>query len=84
IMAWVFLFFILVFLFGFALVSPIFIACFLIRKADMKWHVSFACAVFATIIVYLFMAGLIKADLWCGAVTVIIPGILGGAIVPPL
>ncbi|MFH1488263.1 MAG: tripartite tricarboxylate transporter TctB family protein [Pseudomonadota bacterium] len=84
VMAWVFLFFILVFFFGFALVSPVFITCFLIRKASMRWQVSALYSVIATVLIYVFMEGLINADLWSGAIPEIIPGYLGGAIIPPL
>ena len=83
-MGWVFLFFVFVFFFGFALVSPVFIALFLIRKASMRWHVSVLYAVIATLLIYVFMEGLINADLWCGAIPEVIPGYLGGDIVPPL
>jgi hypothetical protein len=84
VMAWVFLFFILVFFFGFALVSPVFIICFLVQKASMRWKVSALYAVIGTVLIYLFMEGLINADLWSGAIPEIIPGYLGGAIIPPL
>jgi hypothetical protein len=84
VMAWVFPFFILVFLFGYALMSPIFIASFLIRKAGMRWPTAVASAVFSTALIYLLMEGLIDADLWCGAIPEIIPGWLGGAIIPEL
>ena len=84
VMAWVFPFFILVFLFGYALMSPIFIACFLIRKAGMRWPIAVASAIFSTALIFLLMEGLIDADLWCGAIPEIIPGWLGGAIIPQL
>ena len=84
VMAWVFPFFILVFLFGYALISPIFIACFLIRKAGMRWPIAVASAIFSTALIFLLMEGLIDADLWCGAIPEIIPGWLGGAIIPQL
>jgi uncharacterized membrane protein YhaH (DUF805 family) len=84
VMAWVFPFFILVFLFGYALMSPIFIACFLIRKAGMRWPIAVASAIFSTALIFLLMEGLIDADLWCGAIPEIIPGWLGGAIIPEL
>jgi uncharacterized protein YqhQ len=84
VMTWVFLFFIFVFLFGFALISPVFIASFLIRKAEMRWQTSVVSALVATVLIYVFMEGLIKTDLWCGAIPEVIPGILGGSIIPPL
>lgn len=84
VMAWVFPFFILVFLFGYALMSPIFIASFLIRKAGMRWPMAVASAIFSTALIFLLMEGLIDADLWCGAIPEIIPGWLGGAIIPEL
>jgi uncharacterized protein YqhQ len=84
IMGWVLLFFIFVFLFGFALVSPVFMACFLIRKAEMRWHTAILYAIVAVGCIYALMEGIIKADLWCGAIPEVIPGWLGGAIIPPL
>lgn len=84
IMAWVILFFVFVFVFGFALVSPVFITCFLIRKAGMGWLKAALYAVVAVVLIYLCMEGLIHVDLWSGAVPTVIPGILGGSIIPPL
>lgn len=84
IMAWVFLFFVFVFVFGFALVSPVFMACFLNRKAGMGWLKAGLYAVVAVVLIYMCMEGLIHADLWCGAIPTVIPGFLGGSIIPPL
>jgi uncharacterized protein YqhQ len=84
IMAWVLLFFLLVFVLGFALVCPIFITCFLIRKAGLKWPTAVLSALIAIVLIYIFMEGVIQADLWCGAIPEIIPGIMGGSIIPPL
>ena len=84
VMAWVFPFFIFVFLFGFALTSPIFMACFLNRKADMRWPAAIVYALVAVVCIYGLMEGVINADLWCGAIPEIIPGWLGGAIIPLL
>ena len=84
VMAWVFLFFIFVFLFGFALISPVFIACFLIRKAGMHRPAAIVYALVAMTCIYGLMEGIINADLWCGAIPEVIPGFLGGAIIPPL
>lgn len=84
VMVWVFLFFLFVFLFGFALVSPVFITAFLIRKAGMRFRSALLYALIAVALIYIFMEGLINADLWCGAIPEIIPGWLGGAIIPPL
>jgi len=83
VIGWVFLYFAVVFFLGFALASPFFIAAFLIRKAQMKGPAAVILAVAATVLVYALMTGLIASDLWCGAIPTIIPGILGGAIVPP-
>jgi hypothetical protein len=43
-----------------------------------------ASAIFSTALIFLLMEGLIDADLWCGAIPEIIPGWLGGAIIPEL
>jgi len=84
IMGWVFLYYALVFLLGFALVSPFFIAAFLVRKAHLGKLTACIYAVIATVLIYVVMSGWIKADLWSGAIPRISPGLLGGSIIPPL
>jgi len=84
VICWAFLYFIFVFFFGFALVSPFFIAFFLVRKAQMRVPAAAIYSVIATALIYGLMTGLLASDLWSGAIPEIIPGILGGAIVPPL
>lgn len=84
IIAWVVIYYGLVFLLGFALVSPIFIAAFLVRKARMGKLAAGIYAVIGTVLIYVAMSGWIKADLWSGAIPRIIPDLLGGAIIPPL
>jgi len=84
IMAWIILYYGFTFLLGFILVSPIFIALFLIVKAEIKWP---AALFYTAISVALLFAGLIsvlKVDIWAGAIPAIIPGIIGGSIIPPL
>lgn len=84
VICWAFLYFIFVFFFGFALVSPFFIAFFLVRKAHMKVPAAAIYSVIATALIYALMTGLLSSDLWSGAIPSIIPGLLGGAIIPPL
>lgn len=84
IIIWVFAFYILVFLFGFVLVSPVFIASFLIRKARMNRALAVTYALVATILIYSGMTGLLNVQLWTGAIPSLIPGILGGSMIPPL
>ena len=73
----------LIFLFGLYLVPPLFIVQFLVVEAGMRWRH----AVLSTLIACAFLfAGLhlLKIDLWVGVVPEIVPGIVGGAVMPSL
>ena len=50
----------------------------------MGWLKAGLYAVVAVVLIYMCMEGLIHADRWSGAIPTIIPGFLGGSIVPPL
>ncbi|MFQ5850365.1 MAG: hypothetical protein ACE5JU_07210 [Candidatus Binatia bacterium] len=83
VMSWAVAFFVLVFLLGFFLVPPVFVAAFLIREAEMR-PVS---AIIASIVASLGLLGgmtFLRVDLWMGAVPELIPGFVGGSIIPPI
>jgi len=83
VLAYIIGFWALVFLFGLYLVPPLFIVFFLMVEAGVRLRN----AVLATLIACaLLFAGLqlLKIDLWCGVVPEIVPGIVGGAIMPSL
>ena len=80
----IFIFYAFVFLLGFVLVSPVFMASFLIRKGGLNWLAAILYSAIAILLIYTGVTGLLKVDLWSGVIPSIIPGILGGSIVPPL
>ncbi|MBW2066964.1 MAG: hypothetical protein JRJ03_18810 [Deltaproteobacteria bacterium] len=50
----------------------------------MKWPLAIIYAFGATFILYTGMTRVLRVDLWAGTLPTIIPGIMGGAIIPPL
>lgn len=73
----------LVFLFGLYLTPPLFIVLFLVAEAGVRVRH----AVLSTLIACAFLFTglyLLKIDLWRGVVPEIVPGIVGGAIMPSL
>jgi hypothetical protein len=76
-------FFLFVFLLGFFVVPPVFIALFLINEARVgpKWAI--LSAMIASFSMYGGMV-LLNVDIWTGAIPEIVPGLIGGAIIPPV
>lgn len=83
IVGWAVVFFVLVFFLGFYLVPPLFIAVFLTVEAEVPLHRAILSSLITSAALYGGMA-LLRVDLWSGAIPEIIPGLLGGAIIPPL
>jgi len=83
-LSWIVVFYVSLFLFGFFLVTPVFLSAFLIRKGRMRPGMAILLGVFTTLLFCGFVQGIFKIDLWLGAVPKLIPHILGGSIVPPL
>jgi hypothetical protein len=83
VLAYIVGFWTLIFLFGLYLVPPLFIVLFLVVEAGVRLRH----AVVSTLIACAFLfAGLhfLKIDLWVGVVPEIVPGMVGGAIMPSL
>lgn len=80
---WVFGFFAAVFLFGFMVATPVFLAGFLRRMAGVGWIKAVSSGVLCSVLAAWFVQGLFHIDLWLGAVPRLVPGILGGSIMPP-
>ena len=76
-------FLVAVFVFGFALVPPLYIALYLIVEAGVRprWAVLVAVAATATLIMGMV---LLHVEVWAGIIPEIIEGYLGGSIIPPL
>jgi uncharacterized membrane protein YfcA len=70
-------------LFGYVVVPPFFIVLFLVREARVGVLRAIVVALVTTAGVYGGMRFL-QVDIWAGAIPEIIPGILGGAVLPPL
>jgi hypothetical protein len=84
IILWIMGYYIAVLFFGFLITVPIFTTGFLIYESKWKWYISLPVGLFTTVILYMFMSMLFKVDLWNGVIPKIIPGFLGGSIMPPL
>jgi hypothetical protein len=81
---WVFGFYGAVFLFGFVVATPVFLAAFLRKKAGVGWIGAVSSGILCTLLFCSFIQVLFKIPLWLGAIPRLVPGILGGSIVPPL
>jgi hypothetical protein len=84
IMAWILVFYGMVFFFGFLAIFPWFITAFLIAEGKRRWYTSLVLSLLTTLALYLGVSVLFEVDLWAGAIPEVIPGILGGSIIPPL
>lgn len=82
-LAWVFGFYAAIFLFGFLVATPFFLAGFLLRKAGVRWTVAVSSGILCTLFSAWFVQKIFKIGLWLGAIPKLIPGVLGGSIVPP-
>jgi hypothetical protein len=83
IVAWILGFLAGVFLLGFFVVPPLFVALFLIVEARVMPLRATLASVIANGILFAGMAGL-KVELWTGAIPEILEGYIGGGIIPPL
>ena len=82
-MAWAIGFFAAVFLLGLFAVPPLFIVAYLVTEARMRLSAALFASLVASTCLYAGMA-LLGVDLWTGSIAEIVPGILGGGILPPL
>lgn len=73
----------LVFIFGFYLIPPIFIATYLILDARVPPLWAVVAGVGATVLLIGGMQA-VNVDVWVGVIPEIIPGYLGGSLLPPI
>ncbi len=83
ILGWTSGFFAALFLFGYYLIPVVFTTAFLIGEAGVKFFRAAILSLSIGVVLYSGLA-LLKVDLWTGAIPEIIPGYLGGSIIPPL
>lgn len=76
-------FLVLVFVFGFPLITPMFISLYLIKEADARavWAIPIALGVTTSLVTAMV---LMRVEVWAGMMPEIIEGYLGGSIIPPL
>ncbi len=72
-----------VFVFGFALVPPLFVTLYLVVEGGVRPLWALLAAVIVTVTLISGMAAL-HVEVWAGIIPEIIEGYLGGAIIPPL
>ena len=82
-MSWAAGFFAAVFLFGMFVVPPLFIVAYLFAEARMRLAGALLASLAASTCLYAGMA-LLRVDLWTGSIVEVVPGVLGGGIIPPL
>ncbi|RJR32217.1 MAG: tripartite tricarboxylate transporter TctB family protein [Desulfobacteraceae bacterium] len=82
-LSWVFGFYAAIFFLGFLVATPFFLAGFLHRKAGIRWTAAVSSGVLCTLLSAWFVEKVFKISLWLGAIPKLIPGVLGGSIVPP-
>ena len=82
-MSWAAGFFAAVFLFGMFVVPPLFIAAYLVAEAGMRPTGALVASLVASTCLYAGMT-LLRVDLWIGSIAEVVPGVLGGGIIPPL
>ena len=82
-MSWAIGFFAAVFLLGLFAVPPLFIVAYLVTEARMRLGAALLASLVASTCLYAGMA-LLRVDLWTGSIAELVPGILGGGIIPPL
>lgn len=76
-------FLVLVFVFGFPIVTPLYIALYLIVEARARaiWAIPVALGVTTSLVTAMV---LLRVEVWAGMIPEIIEGYLGGSIIPPL
>lgn len=76
-------FLVLVFVFGFPIVTPLFISFYLIVEAGARaiWAIPVALGVTTSLVTAMV---LMRVEVWAGMMPEIIEGYLGGSIIPPL
>lgn len=72
-----------VFVFGFAVVPPLFITLYLVVEARVRLLWAAVPAVVASVILVMGMA-LLNVEVWAGIIPEIVEGYIGGSIIPPL
>ena len=76
-------FLVAVFVFGFALVPPLYVALYLIVEAGVRPLWAVLAALIASFTLVMGMV-LLQVEVWAGIIPEIIEGYLGGSIIPPL
>lgn len=76
-------FLISVFLLGFPAITPIYVTLYLVAEAQVRFIWAALVGVFVTALIVTSM-GLLYVEVWAGIIPEIIPGYLGGSILPPL
>lgn len=82
-LGWLLAYYICIFIFGFIVATPVFLAAFFIQKTDLNVTKSILIAIISSFVIIRFVKSL-GIDLWLGAVPKTLPGIIGGSIIPPL
>jgi hypothetical protein len=76
-------FLISVFLLGFPAITPIYVTLYLVVEAEVRFIWAAMVGVFVTALIVTSM-GLLYVEVWAGIIPEIIPGYLGGSILPPI
>jgi hypothetical protein len=76
-------FLVAVFLFGFALVPPLFVTLYLVVEAGVRFRWAMLAAVIVCALLIFGMV-MLQVEVWAGIIPEIVEGYLGGSIIPPV
>ena len=84
IVCWIITFSISLFIFGFIASIPIFSFASLLVEARVRWHISLIATFIISLAIQYIFNFYLQVNLWPGMIPEIIPGILGGGVLPPI
>ena len=76
-------FLVAVFLFGFALVPPLFVTLYLVVEAGVRFRWAMLAAVIVCALLIFGMV-MLQVEVWAGIIPEIVEGYIGGSIIPPI
>lgn len=84
VVGWLLLFFLTLFYIGLLAGAMLFVFSFLVVEGRTRWQGALAASAVVWLVLYVLVYRTLMLRLWPGAVEEIIPGVLGGGVVPPV
>lgn len=82
--AWLLFYFAAMFVAGYYVATPLFMALFFVRESGLSLSRAAGVTLLTSAVFYLLFEMLLNIPLWTGALPLIIPDLLGGGRIPPL